>query len=136
MAEVLSTFLSAAAARGFAWGAHDCMLFAADWAQSRMGRDPAAAWRGRYRTEEEAVELVAHAGGLAALMGQALEAVGWRKADTARAGDIGVYRVPTPKGRDLVAGICGHRGQGAFITRRGLVVARVNPLEVWTWPKP
>lgn len=135
MAEVLSTFLSAAAARGFAWGAHDCMLFAADWAHARTGSDPAAPWRGRYRSEGEALQLVAEAGGMAALMGRALEALGWVKAHAPQAGDVGVFLVPTPKGRDEVAGVCGLRGQGAFVTKRGVVVARIKPVEAWTWPK-
>mgnify|MGYP000927317090 CR=1 FL=1 len=135
MAEVLSNFLSAAAARGFAWGTHDCMLFAADWARARTGSDPAAAWRGTYQTEAEAMQLVAQAGGLAALMGRALEACGWRKGEAAGPGDVGVYLVPTPNGRRPVAGICGLHGQGAFVTKRGIAVARINPVEAWTWPK-
>lgn len=135
MAEVLSNYLSAAAARGFAWGAHDCMLFAADWARARTGSDPAACWRGRYRSETEALQIVAEAGGMSALMGRALEALGWAKADAPQAGDVGVFLVPTPNGRSEVAGICGLHGQGAFVTKRGIAVARIQPVEAWTWPK-
>jgi hypothetical protein len=48
--ERLARCIAAARTRRFAWGAHDCALFAADCVQSMTGRDPAGAYRGRYRT--------------------------------------------------------------------------------------
>lgn len=49
----------------FAWGVHDCCLFAADCVQARTGRDPAADLRGAYRSERGALRVLARIGGLA-----------------------------------------------------------------------
>ncbi len=46
----LSDFIEAARRRPFSWGRHDCCLFAADWVREATGADPAADWRGRYRS--------------------------------------------------------------------------------------
>lgn len=57
-------------AQAFAWGVHDCALYAADCVQACTGTDPAADLRGRYSTERGAARLirrVAGEGGLAAL---------------------------------------------------------------------
>lgn len=69
-----STRLQAAVAerlqRPFAWGAMDCALFAADCVAACTGADPAADFRGRYRSEFGARRLIARAvggGGLGAL---------------------------------------------------------------------
>lgn len=51
----------------FAWGAHDCCLFAADAVQALLGQDPAAALRGQYHTADEAERIVHSFGGLEAL---------------------------------------------------------------------
>ena len=42
----------------FAWGTHDCGLWAADAVLACTGRDPAADLRGRYTTEAEAEALM------------------------------------------------------------------------------
>ncbi len=59
----------------FAWGSHDCMLFAADAVLACTGRDPAAEWRGRYTTEAQA-EAIMGEGGLYALVRQVEDARG------------------------------------------------------------
>jgi len=51
----------------FAWGAHDCVLFAADCVRAVTGVDPAAGMRGRYVTERQARRLLRQRGGLARL---------------------------------------------------------------------
>ncbi|WP_435007978.1 DUF6950 family protein [Tundrisphaera lichenicola] len=38
----------------FEWGAHDCVLWCANWVRKLTGNDLAADWRGTYGTEEEA----------------------------------------------------------------------------------
>jgi hypothetical protein len=43
---------------GFAWGTHDCCMFAADSIQEITGVDPAPEFRGKYHTEAEAVALI------------------------------------------------------------------------------
>ena len=42
----------------FAWGVHDCCLWAATAVQVQTGEDPAARLRGTYATEAEAVALI------------------------------------------------------------------------------
>lgn len=50
----LARYFNEAANTPFAWGSHDCALFAAEWVRICTGRDHAAAWRGAYRTEKGA----------------------------------------------------------------------------------
>ncbi len=52
----------------FRWGAHDCVLWAADAIVACTGQDPAAEWRGRYGNETEAEAIILRAGGLAELV--------------------------------------------------------------------
>lgn len=47
----LSSVISRAQHTPFAWGKHDCCLFACDCAVAIAGIDPAAQYRGRYSTE-------------------------------------------------------------------------------------
>lgn len=50
----------------FAWGSHDCCLWAADCVQATTGHDPAADLRGSYTTALGAARVLASIGGLAA----------------------------------------------------------------------
>lgn len=43
--------IKAASGRPFCWGENDCCLFVADVCLAACGKDPAADYRGRYRTE-------------------------------------------------------------------------------------
>ncbi len=56
--ERLAAVIAAARGRPFAWGRHDCCLFAAECVAAITGVDPAAGWRGRYASENEALALV------------------------------------------------------------------------------
>jgi hypothetical protein len=51
-------FLRSRAKTPFAWGTHDCALFAADGIQAITGVDIAADFRGKYSTEAEAMALI------------------------------------------------------------------------------
>jgi hypothetical protein len=127
----LPAFLSRAAARGFRWGKHDCMLFAADWVLALTGRDPAAAWRGTYFDEASAAGIVAWNGGEGALLRRGLEAAGgWQVADDEpREGDIVLVRLPNHAGM-VAAGIGAGGGKVATLTRTGLVVWPANEANV------
>lgn len=48
----LSTYLDRVSQEPFAWGSHDCALFAASAVKAMSGVDPAAAFRGQYDTRE------------------------------------------------------------------------------------
>lgn len=54
----LAELIKAASERPFSWGEFDCCLFAADSAMAVCGVDPAAQYRGRYRTETGAKRLL------------------------------------------------------------------------------
>ena len=48
----LAAFIEARRNTPFAWGSHDCAMFAGDAVIAITGRDPFAAWRGTYDCEE------------------------------------------------------------------------------------
>jgi hypothetical protein len=125
----LPAFLSRAASRGFAWGRHDCMMFAADWAAC-LGRDPAQGWRGSYADEAGAAAILERAGGSRAHMQATLGPCGWWpiSAGGVRAGDIVLAHPPQQL---ETAGIATNRDRVAFVTRRGLVVWRARIVAAW-----
>lgn len=65
--EHLHACIAARLGQPFAWGRHDCCLFAADCVAAITGADPAADLRGRYATASSAQRLLVAFGGLAAL---------------------------------------------------------------------
>lgn len=62
----LNHFLLSRAFTPFAWGAHDCALFAADGVEAMTGVDIAAEFRGKYSSEDGAVEVIREVCGLSA----------------------------------------------------------------------
>jgi len=58
----------------FAWGAHDCVLWAADCVQALTGVDHAQAWRGSYSTALQAARVLSPMGGLVGVATAALGA--------------------------------------------------------------
>ncbi|WP_374797259.1 DUF6950 family protein [Paracoccus sp. p3-h83] len=58
----LAAYVARVAREGFAWGQHDCALFAAGAVEAVTGIDPAADWRGRYSSFEGGVKLIRKAG--------------------------------------------------------------------------
>lgn len=79
----LTDALAAARRRGFVWGSHDCWTAAAAIACAVTGRDPAAAVRGTYATEEEAEAILARCGGLEAYVAGTLAEFGAPECDPA-----------------------------------------------------
>lgn len=65
--ERLAAFIESRRRSPFAWGQHDCCLFAADEVLALTGTDLAAELRGAYRTAEEAVQVLRRVGGCGAL---------------------------------------------------------------------
>ena len=58
----LVAYLHAARLRPFAYGRHDCSLFAADCVAAMTGHDMAAPWRGRYTTLRGGIRVLRRAG--------------------------------------------------------------------------
>lgn len=70
----LAALCEARQATPFAWGVHDCCLWAADAVQAVTGRDLAAPWRGTYADEKAAARLLHRLGGVGAIASAALGA--------------------------------------------------------------
>lgn len=86
----LAALLSEARNRPFEWGAHDCMLFAADAVVALTGRDPAAEYRGAYDSALGASRIADPFGGYAGLIDHCLAGIGSRLGNMkfAQRGDI------------------------------------------------
>ena len=95
--ERLDALIAARMPAPFAWGTHDCCLFAADAVLAQTGEDPAAEFRGTYADARQALELLTELGGLTAVAGRAGEPV---QALCAQVGDIGLVE---HDGRELLA---------------------------------
>lgn len=75
-------------AKPFAWGEHDCALWAADVVHALTGEDPAKEWRGTYSTALEAARVLRELGGMEAM---ATRTLGEPIAPLmARVGDVGL----------------------------------------------
>lgn len=116
--------------RPFVWGSLDCILLLADWSVELIGRDPAAPYRGRYRTALGASRIIAKAGGLVDLVAREFEPLGWRKTDKPSSGCIGVVEGMTADGPSLAGAICSG-AQWACLSERGLLIAPFEPRQVW-----
>ena len=62
--ERLAEAVWAARGRAFAWGRHDCALFAFDCVRAMTGVDHLAAFRGRYRSANGAARVLRSIGGV------------------------------------------------------------------------
>ena len=94
VAEAIDGAISSWCEVPFNWGSSDCILSIADIVQVRFGYDPAAPYRGRYRTMRGALRVTKPDGGFAgAVIGAALRH-GWLAipASEARDGDVGLVR--------------------------------------------
>jgi hypothetical protein len=87
---MLGEYLRAACAQRWDTGVTDCCTLAGDWALTWGRGDPMAEWRGRYSTDEEAVALIAEAGGLVELWQRGLAAIDVWGVNDPEPGDAGV----------------------------------------------
>lgn len=97
--ERLDALIASRMAEPFAWGTHDCCLFAADAVLAQTDADPAAGLRGTYSDARGALELLTALGGLSMVAARAGEPV---PALLAQVGDIGLV---AHDGRELL-GVC------------------------------
>ncbi len=135
----LSAFLGAAAARPFRWGAHDCQMWPADWVLGETGRDPAAAWRGRYRTWRGAERILRQGGGLVVLAGAGMARAGLAgiAPDLAADGDVGIVQASVTIGDRVCpreVGAIRVAGGWAVLTDGGCVVAPFAARAAWSVP--
>ncbi|KZK96343.1 hypothetical protein PsAD5_02530 [Pseudovibrio sp. Ad5] len=78
-------------AKGFGYQPNrvDCCRFPADWIVFCGGPDPAAHWRGRYETEDQALAFVHEAGGLVNILDLGMTSAGLQRVGEPRSGDVG-----------------------------------------------
>lgn len=60
--QAFAAYLAGCEGRPYAWGEHDCLLFAAGAAIAITGEDPAAHVRGRYRSKRGALRVLRELG--------------------------------------------------------------------------
>lgn len=102
---ILAEQIEAARDKPFAWGSHDCALWAADVVRAMTGEDIAAAYRGAYDDERSAREAMLRidGGGLRAIgnraFGPALNNVAM-----AQRGDVALVDVDGREAAGIVAG--------------------------------
>lgn len=135
MSAELDAFLEAALGEAFIWGASDCVLFPADWVLRRTGRDPAAAYRGRYRTAIGAERIIRVARGLEPLSAAGLAAAGWVASKSPRRGQVGLLAAVSETTHgvrpSLVGGICLGSGWWASRSACGVRMNQGQPLFCW-----
>ena len=125
----LSAFLGRVRGRGFDWSRLGCAAPAVDWLAERLGRDPAAALRGRVACEISARRELAQAGGFAGLARRA----GLEGTAAPARGDVGLV-VTGERGGDLLA-ICLGGGAWCWQGVRGLAMV-TGPMVRRAWACP
>lgn len=117
----LGEHLKLAAALPWVWGTSDCSTFPADWILDQSGTDPMAHWRGAYTTEREAEELIAGAGGLAALFADAIDPI-WPRSYDPLEGAVGVIALAGEDGIEIDVGAIHTGKRWAIRSPRGLAM--------------
>lgn len=90
----LAVFLRDCVHRTYVIGRWDCGLMCAEWVRLCRGVDPAAEWRGRYKTEIGLARLLKRRGGIVAHFDQCLTAAGARRTGAPERGDIAIIEGP------------------------------------------
>jgi hypothetical protein len=131
---ILDQFLARADETPIVWGAWDCHLWLADWIMAARGcADPAAAYRGRYRTPLGALRLLNREGGSAALVGRVVEGAGLHRGDPSEpgSGDVGLLPCISPRGVELIGGLFTGRRWSVLSAPSGLLVHPAQATCVW-----
>ena len=132
-ADPLSRFLNEAAARPFAWGEFDCLLWLADWIETRRGVDPGAGFRGgRYSSMLGAARIVRDAGGMISLVDRQMRGVGLSTVNVGARGDIAVVSVGGVGGEHFghQAGAILLGGTAVLMCQEGLCMPRLADVPV------
>jgi len=100
----LADYVSAREREPFAWGRHDCILFACGAIDAIIGKDPAHHWRGAYSTALQAARIFKAWGGFEEMVATIAGAEGFdeQPVTMARRGDL----VLLQQDRWPAAGVC------------------------------
>lgn len=88
----------------FEWGAHDCAILAADAVLAQTGTDPAADWRGKYRTLAGGIRVLKRATGCADHVALAAKMFPEIAPAQAQFGDLAVLASPFGPALGIVQG--------------------------------
>ncbi|KQZ41854.1 MULTISPECIES: hypothetical protein [unclassified Ensifer] len=122
----------------FRWGGvdgDDCTTFCASWVAARLGIDPAEELRGSYRDADSAHAIIEREGGLVALFGGRLEALGFVPVNEAHDGDIGVVVAPSGIDGSLVeVGAIAFGPLWATLAPSGVTAKKLEAVAIWRMP--
>ena len=125
----LADFLSAPLPE-WDWKNHDCCRWIDRWLQARGHGSPIEALGLRYSTERGALRTIRRGGGLTALWGRGMAAVGLPEVVESQPGDVAVILRETVCGlHEAMAVRVGERW--ASLAIRGLEIGPAEPLKVW-----
>ena len=118
----LNAFLARERRKPWSWASgQDCTLWVADWVMACSGRDPAAAYRGRYASADEAHELIKREGGFMPIIGYEMDRLGFARTAAPRDGDVGIVSAPVAMAERMpVVGTIAGIHQGGRWWCRGL----------------
>jgi hypothetical protein len=122
------------ARRPYRWGELDCALSLAEWLKRLRGIDPAARWRGTYRSPAEALALVKARGGFVRFLAELAQGAGLAETSAIESGDLGVVELGAH--RRLVmhlpgAGAIRIGDRWMVKTQCGVMVERFDHLKAW-----
>lgn len=117
----LAAYVQRTAGLPWAWGRQDCTIWVADWCIERWGADPAERFRGRYRSETEAMLLTA-----SGLLETVAPEIRLRRKAAPAEGDIGVIEFRSRQVSAIWSG-----SHWLFRTPRGIGMARCKALAIW-----
>lgn len=125
MAELpnLTAFLALQRTMHWSWAEQrDCTMLAADWVLAATGKDPAAKYRGRYASADEAHALIIAEGGYMPMIGYEMDRLGLDRTQSPSDGDVAIVKAPVSmSGEGLpVVGTIGGIAQGGRFWVRGL----------------
>jgi hypothetical protein len=86
----ISAFLQCVQRKKFRWGTLDCLLFVSDAMVAQGLPDPAAQWRGKYRTRKQAYGIIEEHGGVVGLFETGMDHAGARRLSGAKRGCVAV----------------------------------------------
>lgn len=96
----LEDYLGAIASEHYRLGLTDCVMTAAQWIKRLHNIDPAASYRGAYRTADESRLLVKRLGGFMPMASAVLDAM-FDRAPEPETGDVGIVIAPQALKRTL-----------------------------------
>lgn len=130
MTDALTEFLRAASLRPFSFSmGWDCGRFVASWWKTAHGVEPGVEFIGCYRTALGLVRLLKRRGGMIEHFDQCLIAVGARRVDQPKRGDVAIVDAPEgPTGAVMID----NTRSASLLLNGGINVRSLPVLAAWT----